>query len=106
MKRSGSLHLTIRDYGYGIAWTKLRERAFKRGLASHSERELAQLVFEDHVSTTNEVTATSGRGVGMSAVRSLCQEDGGTVEFQANDRGSGAMLRIHWPQPRALSSGF
>jgi tetratricopeptide (TPR) repeat protein len=103
---AAGLHLTIRDYGHGIAWTKLRERALRLGLGSLSERELAQLVFEDRLSTTSEITATSGRGVGMSAVRSLCQEDGGVVEFQANDRGPGAMLRIHWPQPRALSSGF
>jgi chemotaxis protein histidine kinase CheA len=103
---TAGLHLTIRDYGQGIAWTKLRERALRLGLGSLSERELAQLVFEDRLSTTSEITATSGRGVGMSAVRSLCEEDGGAVELQSNDRGSGAMLRIHWPQPRALSSGF
>ncbi len=103
---ASGIHLTIRDYGHGIAWKKLRERARELGRSHLADAELTQLVFDDHVSTTKEISSTSGRGMGMSAVRSLCEEDGGRVEFQANDRGQGAMLRLHWPRPQALSSGF
>jgi HPt (histidine-containing phosphotransfer) domain-containing protein len=103
---AAGIHLTIRDYGHGIAWTKLRERARRLGRSSLTDAELTQLVFEDRLSTSNEISATSGRGIGMSAVRSLCEEEGGSVQFQANDRGQGAILRLSWPQPRALSSGF
>jgi HPt (histidine-containing phosphotransfer) domain-containing protein len=105
-ENESGLQLTIRDYGHGIAWAKLRERAARIGRPSLSDAELAQLVFEDRLSTTDEISATSGRGVGMSAVRSLCEESGGRAQFQPNDRGPGAMLCLHWPQPRALSSGF
>ncbi len=103
---ASGIHLTIRDYGHGIAWKKLRERARELGRSSLTDAELTQLVFEDNVSTTIEICSTSGRGMGMSAVRSLCEEDGGSVQFQANDRGQGAMLRLHWPHRQALSSGF
>jgi len=100
------IHLTIRDYGAGIAWDKLQERAQRLGRKSLSQEQLAELVFADGLSTTETLTQTSGRGVGLSAVRSLCEELGGRVQFQPNDRARGAMLSIHWPQPRAISSSF
>jgi tetratricopeptide (TPR) repeat protein len=102
---AAGLHLIIRDYGQGIAWARLRDKAQRLGRPLADDN-LAQLVFEDQFSTAESVSRTSGRGFGMSAVRSLCAEDGGRVEFQPNDRGCGAMLSLHWPQPRALSSGF
>ncbi|HYX35536.1 MAG TPA: tetratricopeptide repeat protein [Oligoflexus sp.] len=98
---AGGIRLVIRDYGRGIAWSKLRERAQAMGKWGLSDHELTHLVFADGLSTTETVTNTSGRGVGMSAVQSLCHETGGSLQFQPNDRGPGAMLSLHWPQPRA-----
>jgi light-regulated signal transduction histidine kinase (bacteriophytochrome) len=44
------------------------------------------------LSTRDEVTKLSGRGVGLSALRAICQEMGGSVELQST-LGQGTTLR-------------
>ncbi|MTJ12226.1 response regulator [Anabaena sp. UHCC 0187] len=66
--------ITIRDDGQGISLEKIRHRALIMGLddsllASASEEELLSLIFEPGFSTSEQVTALSGRGVGMDVVR-------------------------------------
>jgi chemosensory pili system protein ChpA (sensor histidine kinase/response regulator) len=66
--------ITIRDDGQGISLEKIRHRALKMGLddsllASASDEELLSLIFEPGFSTSEQVTALSGRGVGMDVVR-------------------------------------
>ena len=66
--------ITIRDDGQGISLEKIRHRASKMGLddsllASASDEELLSLIFEPGFSTSEQVTALSGRGVGMDVVR-------------------------------------
>jgi chemosensory pili system protein ChpA (sensor histidine kinase/response regulator) len=66
--------ITVRDDGQGISLEKIRHRASKMGLddsllASASDEELLSLIFEPGFSTSEQVTALSGRGVGMDVVR-------------------------------------
>jgi two-component system, chemotaxis family, sensor histidine kinase and response regulator PixL len=66
--------ITIRDDGQGISLEKIRHRALKMGLddsllATASDEELLSLIFEPGFSTSEQVTALSGRGVGMDVVR-------------------------------------
>jgi chemosensory pili system protein ChpA (sensor histidine kinase/response regulator) len=66
--------ITIRDDGQGISLEKIRHRALKMGLddsllASASDEDLLSLIFEPGFSTSEQVTALSGRGVGMDVVR-------------------------------------
>ena len=66
--------ITVRDDGQGISLEKIRHRALKMGLddsllASASDEELLSLIFEPGFSTSEQVTALSGRGVGMDVVR-------------------------------------
>ncbi|MTJ48043.1 hybrid sensor histidine kinase/response regulator [Dolichospermum sp. UHCC 0259] len=66
--------ITIRDDGQGISLDKIRHRALTMGLddsllAIASDEELLSLIFEPGFSTSEQVTALSGRGVGMDVVR-------------------------------------
>ncbi|WP_193196327.1 hybrid sensor histidine kinase/response regulator [Nostoc sp. MG11] len=66
--------ITMRDDGRGISLEKIRARALAMGLdasllASASDEELLSLIFEPGFSTSDQVTALSGRGVGMDIVR-------------------------------------
>lgn len=66
--------ITIRDDGRGISLDKIRHRAMAMGfdpsiLADASEQELLSIIFEPGFSTSDQVTALSGRGVGMDVVR-------------------------------------
>lgn len=66
--------ISMRDDGQGISLEKIRARAISMGLdasllASASEEELLSLIFEPGFTTSDQVTALSGRGVGMDVVR-------------------------------------
>lgn len=66
--------ITMRDDGRGISLDKIRDRALNMGLdaallASASDEELLSLIFEPGFTTSDQVTALSGRGVGMDVVR-------------------------------------
>jgi chemotaxis family two-component system sensor histidine kinase/response regulator PixL len=72
--RSNRTILTMRDDGRGISLEKIRSRAAAMGLdttlvASASDEELLSLIFEPGFTTSDQVTALSGRGVGMDVVR-------------------------------------
>jgi chemosensory pili system protein ChpA (sensor histidine kinase/response regulator) len=72
--RGNQTIITVSDDGNGINLNKIRARAEAMGLdagllAAASEDELLSLIFEPGFSTADQVTALSGRGVGMDVVR-------------------------------------
>ncbi len=76
--RSDRTIIAISDDGRGISLEKIRQRAIAMGLdtaliAAASEEELLSLIFEPGFTTSDKVTALSGRGVGMDVVRNNLQ---------------------------------
>jgi len=71
-----SIHLS--DDGRGLPLAKLRS---KTGNANGPDQDLAEAIFEFGVSTAEQVTQVSGRGVGMDAVRAFFREHGGDVSI-------------------------
>lgn len=76
--------ITIEDDGRGISLERIYQRALKMGLEqalldSVTEEELLSLIFEPGFSTSEKVTALSGRGVGMDIVRNKLKLVGGDV---------------------------
>ncbi|MEA5504555.1 hybrid sensor histidine kinase/response regulator [Halotia wernerae UHCC 0503] len=74
MHRGNRTIITMRDDGQGISLEKIRSRALAMKLDaalvdSASDEELFSLIFEPGFSTSDQVTALSGRGVGMDVVR-------------------------------------
>ena len=101
-RQSGNqILIEIADDGKGIDGSKLVEKALANGVI---EREVAQrmskgeqlaLIFEAGLSTASEVTAISGRGVGMDVVRSNVERIGGVVEVDsAPGKGTRMTLRV------------
>jgi two-component system, chemotaxis family, sensor kinase CheA len=92
----------VEDDGGGIDIARVREVAIERSLAARDvidamdDAEAARLIFAPGFSTAREVTAVSGRGVGMDAVRSSIEAMGGTVELK-NHPGQGALVRFLLP---------
>ncbi|WP_066383115.1 hybrid sensor histidine kinase/response regulator [Anabaena sp. CA = ATCC 33047] len=88
--RSNRTIITMRDDGRGISLEKIRNRALAMGidatlLANATDEELLSLIFEPGFSTSERVTALSGRGVGMDVVRNNLKLVRGdiTVDTQA-----------------------
>jgi|GEM_PF-651780 len=77
------LVVTIEDDGRGINWDALRRKCEKHGLPHETRDDLVEALFADGVSTRDEVSTTSGRGVGMAAVRADTLARGGTVSVES-----------------------
>ena len=89
-RQSGNqILIDIHDDGRGIDGKRLVEKAIAAGIvdkaaaAQLSPREKLALIFEAGLSTAKEVTAISGRGVGMDVVRSNIERIGGIVEVDS-----------------------
>src|SRR5947209_7087930 len=102
-RQSGNQFLIdIHDDGRGIDGKKLVEKAVANGVIEKSDaaqltqREQLALIFEAGLSTAKEVTAISGRGVGMDVVRSNVERIGGVVEVDSK-LGEGTRMTLRVP---------
>lgn len=79
------LKVLVRDDGKGIDAKRVLESAVRKGkidgdaAKSLPEAQALDLIFLDGLSTAEAVTETSGRGVGMSAVREAVLDLGGRI---------------------------
>jgi two-component system chemotaxis sensor kinase CheA len=97
--RGNELRIEIADDGAGIDWQAVAARATALGLPTSNQRELCEAVFANGLSTAHDVTQTSGRGLGMTALRNTCLELGGWVELDS-ERGRGTTVRCILPLAR------
>jgi two-component system chemotaxis sensor kinase CheA len=88
--------VSIGDDGRGIDWPAIARRAKSLNLPHGTQRELEEALFADGVSSRTEVTETSGRGVGLSAVRAFVDQLGGRIEILTK-RGAGTTFRFVLP---------
>jgi two-component system, chemotaxis family, sensor kinase CheA len=102
-RQSGNqILIDIHDDGRGINGKKLVEKAIAAGAIEKSDaaelspREQLALIFEAGLSTAKEVTAISGRGVGMDVVRSNIERIGGIVEVDST-LGEGTRMTLRVP---------
>ena len=102
-RQSGNqILIDIQDDGRGIDGRKLVDMALGSGLIERSEaaqlssREQLALIFEAGLSTAKQVTAISGRGVGMDVVRSNIERIGGIVEVDST-LGEGTRMTLRVP---------
>jgi len=101
-RQSGNqILIDIHDDGRGIDGKKLVAKALDVGLLERDEaaklnpREQLALIFEAGLTTAKEVTAISGRGVGMDVVRSNVERIGGIVEVDSRlGEGTRMVLRV------------
>jgi two-component system chemotaxis sensor kinase CheA len=100
--RGSELVIEIQDDGGGVDWQAVATRAAALGLPSATARELSVAVFANGLSTARELTQTSGRGLGMTALRTTCAELGGRVEL-TSEQASGTTVRCFVPLARSKS---
>lgn len=83
------LYLEASDDGGGIDVQRVRQLAEQRGVvtpeetARMNENQLRDLIFRPGFSTRTDVTDTSGRGVGLDAVRSAVEALQGRIEVSS-----------------------
>ena len=83
----GRLFVTVEDDGQGVDLDAVRSRVVQRGLtdavaaSEMSDLELSHFLFLPGFTMRDEVTAISGRGVGLDAVFTAVREIGGDVRM-------------------------
>src|SRR6476469_1225907 len=102
-RQSGNqILIDIQDDGRGIDGKRLVEKAIAAGIIEKADaaqltaREQLALIFEAGLSTAQQVTQISGRGVGMDVVRSNIERIGGVVEVDSR-LGEGTRMTLRVP---------
>ncbi len=104
---SGKVNIEISDDGSGIDSQQLKQKAQQLGLitasraASISESEAVNLIFLPGLSTAQQVTNLSGRGVGMDVVKTNIEKINGTVDVYSQ-LGQGTTFKIKIPLTLAI----
>lgn len=105
----GSIMITVWDDGRGMSRQKIVDKAIAGGLIESAERmtdqDVWQMVFLPGFSTVEEVTETSGRGVGMDVVRQAVESLRGRIEVQAV-AGEGCTFIMRLPLTMAITDGM
>lgn len=86
----------IVDDGAGISWDRVAQKAQELGLAHDTQEDLVEALFSDGLSTKEEVTSLSGRGVGLASTLEQCRALGGEVLIESR-AGLGTTMRFSFP---------
>src|SRR5689334_5236747 len=109
LHQAGGISVEIHDDGAGLDRDKILEAAQKRGIAidreDMSDQDAYQLAFESGLSTSDQVSNLSGRGVGMDVVRRNVQSLRGSVSITSRP-GLGATVHLRFPLTLAIIEGF
>ncbi len=90
------LVVTISDDGVGVDWHRVAEKAAAHRLPHTTRDDLIDALFAEELTTKDEVTDLSGRGMGLSAVRAAVEELGGTCSADST-RGRGTTFIFSIP---------
>jgi two-component system, chemotaxis family, sensor kinase CheA len=99
--------ISLEDDGSGIDLEAVKRKAVERGVVSqeHADRmsddEALQLIFAPGLSTAQQLSDVSGRGVGMDVVRSNVEKISGTVDVHTR-QGLGTTFTIRLPLTLAI----
>lgn len=101
--------ISVVDDGAGLNHERIRAKAEENGLvgpdAKLTEQELNHLIFAPGFSTAKEVTALSGRGVGMDVVKRTIDGLRGTIDVTTT-QGQGSTFTLRLPLTLAIIDGM
>lgn len=95
------LFVELEDNGPGIDWAALRSRLRDSGLDEYDSSPQTA-IFADGITTIDDATELSGRGVGLGAVKSACERRHGTASVESS-LGLGTTFRFCWPRSELKS---
>lgn len=105
------IELKISDDGRGLDYDKIRSKAIKLypertdEIKGMTDRELSQFLFQSGFSTKENVTALSGRGVGLDVVWSNVEKIKGRIKIES-EAGKGTSFILHFPLSLSTLQGL
>lgn len=106
--QGGSMVIEVSDDGAGLDRDRILAKAREKGLPvseGMGDEEVWRLIFTPGFSTAREITAVSGRGVGMDVVQKNVHGLGGRIEINSRP-GLGTTFRLRLPLTLAILDGM
>ncbi|MFK7735813.1 MAG: chemotaxis protein CheA [Pirellulaceae bacterium] len=107
--QGGNIYIELKDDGKGFDLKRIRSKAVERGIIGQEDKltnaEICDLVFHAGLSTAEQVTDVSGRGVGMDVVRRNIEELKGSVTLMS-EPGVGTTVTVRLPLTLAILDGL
>ncbi len=107
--QSDRIVIEIVDDGAGINVERVANKVLEKGLMTHeqidalSEDEMAELVLLPGLSTADEISEYSGRGVGMDVVKKSIESFGGSIKIKTKAN-QGTTITLAIPVSLAVTS--
>jgi two-component system chemotaxis sensor kinase CheA len=106
---AGSVVIELQDDGSGLDRDRIYEKAVRNGViaegAQLSDEEVYRLIFAAGLSTAEQVTDISGRGVGMDVVRRNIEAMRGRIDIEST-LGKGTLFTVRVPLTLAIIDGM
>lgn len=103
------VEIEIEDDGKGIEVSKIKEKVLAQQLLTReladqlSDQDMMMYIFEPGFSTADQVTAISGRGVGMDVVKKATDSVGGALSVDSVP-GKGTIVKLRLPASMAVKA--
>jgi len=111
-RQSGNtISIVVSDDGRGLDEARIAAKAVANGIISAAElkqmsrNEIVQLVFAPGLSTAEQVSSVSGRGVGLDVVRANLEKVGGTIHVSSSP-GNGTIFTLQIPLTLSIIAGI
>ncbi len=107
MREKDQVIINISDDGGGMDPEKIKKKAVEKGLIKEEQsremddREAFMLVCHSGLSTADQITDVSGRGVGMDAVKNVVDSIGGSIDIDSIP-GKGTNITLKLPLSVAI----
>ena len=108
---SSRIFVTIKDDGRGIDYEKIRQKALQnfperaKEIQNADEDSLLQFIFISGFSTKEQVTALSGRGIGLDVVRTEMEKLKGKIRVESK-KNQGCTFELSLPNSLATQDGL
>ena len=108
---SSRIFVTIKDDGRGIDYEKIRQKALQnfpertKEIQNADEDTLLQFIFMSGFSTKEQVTALSGRGIGLDVVRTEMEKLKGKIRVESK-KNQGCTFELSLPKSLATQDGL
>ena len=108
-RQGADVVIDVIDDGSGIDVEKVRAKAIKQGFitadSNLSDHDALQFILQSGISTADEVSQVSGRGVGMDVVDSEIKQLGGVLDIRTV-AGKGTTFHIRLPLTLAINQAL